>query len=128
MPDRRAFQYTILRIVPSVARGERINVGVVLFSPQHAFLAARMQVSQARLSALCPRLDATVMSRHLAALEAVIDGLPAAGSLGRMSASERFGWVAAPSSTVIQAARVHTGLTDDPASTLERLFGALVAV
>jgi hypothetical protein len=126
MPGRRAFQYTILRVVPRVERGECINVGVVVFCPQHRFLGARIGLDVARLAALAPDLDPESVRPHLDAIAAVIAGDPDAGPLAALPASERFGWVAARSSTVIQPSEVHTGLTADPAATLEHLFATLV--
>ena len=126
MPDRRPFQYTILRLVPSIERGECINVGVVLFGRQHHFLDARMALDPDRLRVLAPGLDLSAVEPHLHAIEAVLAGDPEAGTLAGLDQSERFGWVAARSSTVIQASEVHTGMTTDPAATLERLFEQLV--
>ncbi len=126
MPKRRDFQYTILRIVPRIERGECINVGVVLFCRQCRFLGIRVQLDQARLRALAPGTDPDTIQPHLDAIAAVVAGDRAGGSLAELPASERFGWVAAISSTVIQPSEVHTGLTDDPAATLEHLFESLV--
>lgn len=128
MPVRKAFQYLILRVVPHVERGEYLNVGVVLYSPELQFIGARVELDEARLAALAPDCDPAAVRPHLDALVAVAAGADSAGPLGRLSASERFGWLAAPASTVVQPSPVHTGLTDDPAATLERLFGALVRV
>jgi hypothetical protein len=128
MADRSAFQYTILRVVPRIERGERVNVGVVLFCPQRRFLAARIELDEARLRALDPSLDAASVQPHLDAIGAVVDGRPEGGTLSELTASERFGWVAAQSSTVIQPSEVHTGLTDSPERTLEHLFNTLVPV
>jgi hypothetical protein len=126
VPGRSDFQYTILRVVPRIERGESINVGVVLFCPQRRFLGARIELDDQRFRALTPDLDAAVVRPHLDAIAAVIAGDPAAGQLAALSVSERFGWVAARSSTVIQPSEVHTGLTDDPEATLEHLFQSLV--
>jgi hypothetical protein len=128
MPDRSAFQYTILRVVPRIERGECINVGVVLFCRQRNFIGARIALDESRLRALAPDLDPAEVRPHLDAIAAVIAGARDGGSLADLSPSERFGWAAAQSSTVIQPSEVHTGLTDDPASTLEHLFGALVPI
>jgi hypothetical protein len=114
-------------LVPSIERGEGINVGVVLFCRQHRFLEARIRINPKRLHALAPGLDIGAVTPHLDAIAAVLAGDASAGALGRLDQSERFGWVAARSSTVIQASEVHTGLTDDPAATLARLFEQLVA-
>jgi Protein of unknown function (DUF3037) len=125
---RSAFQYTILRVVPRIERGECMNVGVVLFCRQRQFLAARIELDEPRLAAFAPDLDPASVRPHLDAIAAVVAGDPAAGFLGQMEPSDRFGWAAAPSSTVIQASEVHTGLSDDPARTLEHLFSSLVPV
>jgi hypothetical protein len=126
MSERRPFQYTILRLVPRIDRGECINVGVVLFCRQHSFLAARIHLDPGRVHALAPALDLAEVQPHLDAIEAVLAGDPEAGELARFDQSDRFGWVAARSSTVIQASEVHTGMTEDPAATLEHLFARLV--
>jgi hypothetical protein len=126
VPERKAFQYAILRVVPSVERGERLNVGVALLCPERRFVGARVALDEARLAALAPSLDPTEVRTALEAIVAVAEGDPAAGPLARLSPSERFGWLAAASSTVIQPSAVHTGLTDDPVATLEHLFASLV--
>jgi Protein of unknown function (DUF3037) len=123
---RSAFQYAILRVVPSVERGERVNVGVALLCPERKFLGVRVALEPERLSALAPGIDVDAVREALEALVAVADGDPTAGPLARLSPSERFGWLAAPSSTVIQPSAIHTGLSDDPARTLEHLFATLV--
>ncbi len=128
MSGRSAFQYTILRIVPRIERGERINIGVVLFCPERRFIGARIELDAARLSALAPDLDPDSVRPHLDAIAAVIGGEDTAGPLAELSPSERFGWAAAQSSTMIQPSEVHTGLSDDPRGTLDHLFGSLVPV
>jgi hypothetical protein len=128
VPERRDFQYTILRIVPRIERGERINVGVVVYCPQRRFLGIRIGLDPGRLRALAPDLDAAVVEPHLEAIAAVVAGEPSAGPLAEMPPSDRFGWVAAKSSTVIQPSEVHTGMTGDPQATLEHLFRSLVRV
>jgi hypothetical protein len=122
----KPFAYALLRVVPRVERGERVNVGVVLYSRQHDFLDLRTQVDDARLAALDPALDPAPVRARLEALRSVVCGEPAGGALAELPPSERFGWIVAPSSTIIQASDVHTGLTDDPAATLERLVATLV--
>jgi DUF3037 family protein len=128
MPERRDFQYTILRVVPRIERGECINVGVVVFCRQRSFLGIRIELDRARLRAVAPDLDPAAVEPHLEAIAAVVAGEPSAGPLSQLSPSERFGWVAAKSSTVIQPSEVHTGLTDDPQATLDHLFRSLVLV
>ena len=126
MHGRSAFQYAILRVVPSVERGERVNVGVALLCPERKFLGVRVALDPARLTTLAPGIDVDAVREALDALVAVADGDPSAGPLARLSASERFGWLAAPSSTIIQPSAIHTGLCEDPARTLEHLFATLV--
>jgi hypothetical protein len=129
-PESRArapFAYALLRVVPRAERGERLNVGVVLYSRRHDFLDMRTHLDGARLAALDPSLDPEPVRARLEALRSVVCGEPAGGALAELPASERFGWLVAPASTIIQASEVHTGLTDDPAATLDRLFSTLVA-
>ena len=128
MPERRDFQYTILRLVPRIERGECINVGVVLYCRQRGFLGILIELDAGRLRALAPDLDPTTVEPHLDAIAAVVRGESSAGPLAKLDASDRFGWVAAISSTMIQPSEVHTGLTDDPQATLEHLFRSLVQV
>lgn len=123
----RAFAYAVLRVVPSIERGERLNVGVVVYCRQHDFLELRAHVDDGRLAALAPEVDPEPVRSRLRALAEVIDGDPAAGALGRLPPSERFGWIVAPTSTMLQPSAVHTGMTDDPRVSLDRLFEQLVA-
>jgi hypothetical protein len=120
------FAYAILRLVPHVERGERINVGVVVFCRQRDFLDLRTEVDERRLAALAPGVDPAGVRASLEAIRAVVCGEPDGGALAAMAPSERFGWLVAPASTVIQPSPVHTGLTRDPGETLVRLFTALV--
>ncbi|HKE78050.1 MAG TPA: DUF3037 domain-containing protein [Solirubrobacteraceae bacterium] len=126
MPARNAFQYAILRVVPSIERGECLNVGVALLCPERKYVGVRVALDEARLGALAPDLDLDELRTALDALVAVAEGDPAAGPLARLSPSERFGWLTAPASTVIQPSAIHTGLCEDPEDTLERLFATLV--
>ncbi len=126
MPEA-SFSYAVLRVVPRVERGESINVGVVVFSRQHDFLGMRAQLDEGRLAALDSDCDPGPIRERLAALEVVVDGDGDGGALAALPASDRFGWVTAPSSTVIQPSEVHTGMTSDPKATLDHLFDTLVA-
>ena len=124
-PDQ--FAYAILRVVPRVERGEQLNAGVVLFCRRRRFLAAKVDLDEARLAALAPDLDPAQVRAHLEALARIAAGDPAGGAVAKLDASERFGWLVAPSSTIIQPSPVHTGLCDDPEEMLDRLFSELVA-
>jgi hypothetical protein len=127
VPAAEAFQYALLRAVPSLPRGESLNVGVVLYSPRHRFLEARTVLEPGRLRLLDPELDLDALRAHLTLLEQVAAGEPTAGPIAALDRSERFGWITSPSSTAIQPSPVHTGLCDDPGAMLDRLFASLVA-
>ena len=125
--DASPFSYAIYRLVPRVERGEQINAGVIVFSRPLGFLEARTALDTARALALSPELDVDTVRAHLAAIERIAAGDPAAGPIAALEFTERFHWLVAPSSTIIQPSEVHTGICDDPAATLEKLFAELVA-
>lgn len=127
MTGREEYQYALLRAVPDVERGESVNVGVVVFSRRHGYLGLRTHVDEARLRALHPDVDVEALRRHLEGLAAVAAGDPGAGAVAALPPSERFGWLTAASSTIVQPSPIHTGLCDDPERLLERLFARLVA-
>lgn len=122
-----AFQYALLRVMPSLPRGEALNVGVVLHCRRCAFLGARTTVDAERLRVLDARLDLAALREHLDLVERVAAGASDAGPVAALERSERFGWLVAPSSTILQPSPVHTGLCVDPAAEIERLHGLLVA-
>jgi hypothetical protein len=124
---RELFQYALLRVVPDLERGEALNAGVVLFCRRLGFLGLRVGLDERRLAALAPGADAAAIARRLEDLRRIADGDETAGQVARLDPSERFGWLTAPASTVVQPSAVHTGLCDDPAAMLDRLFGRLVA-
>jgi hypothetical protein len=125
--SREAFQYALLRVVPREDRGEFLNVGVILFCRTLKFLAVRVELDEQRLGALAPGLEPASLRPHLDALVRVAAGEPDAGPIARMPQSERFHWLVAPSSTVIQTSPVHTGLCEDPEAILEHLVSELVS-
>jgi hypothetical protein len=125
-PARQAFEYAVLRAVPRVDRGEFVNVGVVLYSQATDFLAARSHIDPARLRALDDAVDLPAIDAALAAVAAMCAGAASAGPVGEQPPGERFRWLAAPRSTVVQAGPVHAGMTVDPARELDRLFDLLV--
>lgn len=129
MPARSSFDYAVVRVVPHVERGEFLNAGVILLSREHGFLAARVALDPARLRALAPDVDAATLaelSTHVEAIPRIAAGDPQAGPIARMTQAERFHWLTAPRSTTVQVSEVHSGLCDDPAAALDRLFAALV--
>ena len=120
------FQYAIVRIVPRVERGEYVNVGVVFFCRPKRFLAARIALDEARLAAFAPELDLAEVRAHLDAMERIAAGDEGSGPVAQLEQSERFHWLVAPSSTMIQTSPVHTGLCEDPEATLGDLVEKLV--
>ncbi len=126
MPGREPFQYATVRVVPRVERGEFVNAGVVLFCRPLRFLGARTQLDEAVLAALAPDCEAVAVREHLGAVERIAAGDPAGGPIAALPPSERFHWLVAPASTIVQPGPVHTGLTSDPARELAHLFGSLV--
>jgi hypothetical protein len=123
---RSVFQYAIVRVVPRVERGEYLNVGVVLLCRPKRFLGARVHLDERRLAAFAPDLDPGLIRPHLEAIERVAAGDSTAGPIARLGQAERFHWLVAPASTIIQASEVHTGLCEDPAEELDHLVAALV--
>jgi hypothetical protein len=123
---RSPYQYAIVRVVPRVERGECLNVGVILLCRPKRFIGARIALDAARLAAFAPALDPDTIRPHLAAIEAIAAGDPGAGPIAALGQAERFHWLVAPASTIIQPSPVHTGLTDDPAAELDRLVESLV--
>jgi hypothetical protein len=121
------FQYAVLRVVPRIEREEFVNVGVIVFCRTRRFLRARVTLDGRRILALAPEIDLEAVQQHLEARVRVAEGDPVAGPIAALPQSERFHWLVAPASTIIQPSAVHTGLSDDPAGTLARLFDALVA-
>jgi hypothetical protein len=123
-----AYDYAVLRAVPRVERGERINVGVVLSCPAKGFLDCATHLDRARLRALDPAADAQALARHLDSLAAVCRGQRDAGPIAAMPRTERFHWLVSPRSTILQASAVHAGRCEDPATALAHLFETLVLI
>lgn len=121
-----AYDYALIRVVPRVERGEFVNVGVVLSGKAGGLLEARIEIDEARLLALDPALDLDVVRGHLAAFAAICAGGAAAGPIGQLPPRERFHWLTAPRSTMIQTSPTHTGRCAEPAAAIERLLDTMV--
>ncbi len=126
MPATDSYDYAIIRIVPSVERGECINVGVILFCRTRRFLGILTHLDQPRLSAFAPQLDIVALQQQLEHLVQLCNGQDKSSPLGQLSPSERFHWLVAPRSTIIQVSPVHSGLSTDPHATLHHLLKILV--
>lgn len=121
-----SYDYALIQLVPSVERGECLNVGVILFCRTLGFLGARVHLNTARALALFHDLDLAVIQQQLDDMVLISQGGPEAGPLGKMSQSERFHWLVSPRSTIIQTSPVHEGVCDDPEAALEHLLKTMV--
>lgn len=126
MPAPSAFDYAILRVVPRVEREEFLNAGVILHCFEKGFLAAECALDRERLAAFAPGLDADFVQEHLDAFARICRGGAGSGPIGALPPKERFRWLVAPRSTIIQASPVQTGLCADPAAALAHLVDTMV--
>ena len=123
-----SFDYAVLRIVPRVDREEFVNAGVLLYCKSQHYLGARIHMDDDRLRTLWPDIDVEVVRLHLEAFCRIAKGEAEAGPIAALSQRERFHWLVAPRSTVIQISPVHSGLCESPELGLEKLFQQLVLV
>jgi Protein of unknown function (DUF3037) len=121
-----SYDYAIVRVVPRVEREEFINAGVIVSCPSQEFLEARIALDEARLLALDPTVDLALVRTHLASIPAVCTGGDEAGSIGKLTQRERFHWLVAPRSTIIQVSPAHAGRAKDPREAIEHLLATMV--
>ena len=121
-----SYDYAVIRVVPRVDREEFLNVGVIISCPAKDFLEARIELDEARLLAFDPTLDVEAIRNTLASIPRICAGGPDAGPIGQLSQRERFHWLVAPRSTIIQTSRVHTGRCTDPDPVSEWLLDRMV--
>ena len=121
-----SFDYAVVRVVPRVERGEQINAGVIVSCPTLDYLAARIALDRARLYALSPSSDPAEIEAALAVIPLIAAGDPRGGPIASLPRGERFHWLVAPRSAIIQTSPVHTGLCDQPHDALDQLFERLV--
>lgn len=126
MPDKFRYDYAVVRVVPKVDREEFINAGVIVSCPELSFLEARIKLDESRLLALDPNIDLDLVRKHLDSIPKICRGGDDAGSIGQLPQRQRFHWLVAPRSTIIQTSPVHTGRCGDPAAALERLVTTMV--
>ncbi len=128
MPDQVSYDYAIIRVVPRVDRQEFVNVGIIVFSRELNYLAVRFDLGLERLKTFSPQLDLGEVRRHLTAIADICGGHPSVGYYSQLSKSERFNWLVAPASHMIQASPVHSGIfPGDGDKVLDELFALLVA-
>ena len=126
MPDKYRYDYAVIRVVPKVDREEFINAGVILSCPDLSFLEARIRLDESRLRALDPTVDLDLVRTHLASIPTICRGGDEAGAIGQLPQRQRFHWLVAPRSTIIQTSPVHTGRCGDPAAALAHLVAKMV--
>ncbi len=126
MRGRSSFEYAVIRVVPHVERGEFINAGIVLYCRARSFLDARIALDEARLLALAPGANPAEITGYLEAMQRICRGEPGSGPIGQLTQRERFHWLIAPRSTVIQTSPAHAGLCHDPVAMLEHLLATVV--
>jgi hypothetical protein len=126
VPAQNSFDFATIRVVPRVDREEFVNAGVIVFCLGQKFLRALVHVDESRLSALWPELDLNLLRENLAVFPKICSGAEDGGPIAKLSLRERFHWLVAPRSTVIQISPVHSGLCEAPESVLEELFRQLV--
>jgi Protein of unknown function (DUF3037) len=128
VPDRCKYDYAVIRVVPRVEREEFVNVGVIVSCPALSFLEARIELDEDRVLALDPTVDLPAIREHLATIPLICAGGDAAGPIGQLPMRERFHWLTAARSTIIQTSPVHTGQLEDPGVAIERLLDTMVRV
>lgn len=126
MRGHYTYDYAIVRVVPKVDREEFVNVGVIVSCPERDFLEARIELDERRLAAIDPTLDLESARAHLASIPAICAGGEQAGPIGDLTPRQRFDWLIAPRSTIIQTSAAHTGTCADPAVALEHLLDTMV--
>ena len=126
MREKQLFEYAVIRVMPRVEREEFLNVGVILYCPAQDFLQTAFELNEGRLRTFAPDLPVSEIEELLLAFERVCAGGAEAGTIGKLPPGERFRWLTAPRSTVVQTSPVHTGLCSDAGETLAGLLAKLV--
>lgn len=126
MPSLIIYEYTIIRVVPRVERGEFLNVGIIVSSQAHKFLKAKVELDEKKLLSIDPSADAAMIRSMLETIPLICQGDKGAGSVALMSIRERFDWLTAPRSSSLQTSPVHTGRCESPDDALEHLMNTMV--
>ena len=126
MQEKDLFEYAVIRVVPRVEREEFLNVGVVLYCAKQKFLQMLYRVNEERIGVFCSGCDVVAVREHLQAFERICSGNDDAGPIGKLPIAERFRWLTATRSTVVQTSKVHPGFCKDAGDELDKLFSQLV--
>jgi len=122
MQDKVTFEYAIIRLVPKVEREEFFNIGVILFSKRKKFLGVKFKVNETKLKAFSCDLDLDTVNNYLKSWELISKGEASGGAIAQFELSDRFRWLAASRSTIIQSSKTHSGITDNPEHELQAIF------
>lgn len=128
MQDSDLFEYAVIRVVPRVEREEFLNVGVILLCVQQKFLRCRISMDEVRLSTLCKEFDVDELKDHISSFTRICEGGMESAPIGLLPLAERFRWLTATRSTVLQTSRVHPGLCTNAQETLDQLMEQLVII
>jgi len=128
MQEHHLFEYAVVRIVPYVEREEFLNAGVVLFCAKQKFLKAVFELDEKRISAFCARLDLNDLNEYIHSFERICEGSKNGGPIAQLPQAERFRWLTATRSTILQTSKVHPGLCTDASEMLMRLYSQLVQI
>ena len=126
MQEKHLFEYAVIRIVPRVEREEFLNVGVILYCRNQNFLQAVYQLNEKRISNFFGELKIGELENYLDTLVRISNAEKDAGPIAKLPIAERFRWLTATRSTIIQTSKVHPGFCKDPGETLKKLFSQLV--
>ena len=122
MQNRKVYEYAVIRLVPRVEREEFLNVGVLLYCKRKRYLDIQYKLDQERIAAFAPQIDQSEIAEYLQAWYLICKGDPKGGKIAQLEAAERFRWLSAAKSTILQCSKVHTGLTEDASITIGTLF------
>lgn len=126
MQEKLLFEYAVIRVVPRVEREEFLNVGVILFCSSQKFLKTKYHLNQKRIAHFCDQVDINILEEHLKTFDLISRGDKDSGPIAKLPIAERFRWLTATRSTIIQTSKVHPGFCNDPGKTLDKLFDQLV--
>ena len=126
MQDQHLFEYAVIRVVPRVEREEFLNIGVIVYCSRLKYLELIYTLDTDRLLAFYPKLDIAELAQHLQAFEAITKGSKDGGPIAQLDLANRFRWLTATRSTILQSSKVHPGFCGDPAAALQRMHASLV--
>jgi len=126
MQDKHLFEYAVIRVVPRVEREEFLNIGVIVYCSRLKYLELIYTLDTQRLLAFYPKLDIAELAQHLQAFEAITKGSKDGGPIAQLDLANRFRWLTATRSTILQSSKVHPGFCGDPAAALQRMHATLV--